>query len=128
MQVVDDQQRRLAESEIGSDPVEAVQHRERRLGPLSQPVCRSRGEQRRTELGGTCQQLGAKIRRRRGERPLEQLPHDPERELALELSSSRGQHLELPRVGKLPRCAQEPCLADPGGPLDDNQTTLASAG
>ena len=128
VQVVDDQQRGLVEGEVGGDPVEAMQHRERRLRSLSHHVCRSRREQRRTELGGTCQQLGAEIRRRRGERRLEQLPHDPERELALELSASRGQHLELPRVGELPRCAQQPRLADPGGPLDDDQTTLTGAG
>ena len=42
----------------------------------------------------------------RGERRLEQLPHDPERELALQLAAARGQDLELGRLGERARLRQ----------------------
>ena len=70
------------------------------------------------------EQLGAHVRRRRSERRLEQLPDDPERELALELAAARSQHLELapPRRASAPRPAAASCRSRrcprrrPGGP------------
>ena len=78
-------------------PNRDMRHRERRSAPSRTMSVGADANSDELELGGTCEQLGAELRRRRGERRLKQLPHDPERKLALELSASRGQHLELAR-------------------------------
>jgi len=127
VQVVDDKQRRVPKSEVGSEPVEAVQHRERRFRAPARRVRRSRGEQRRAQRSRTCKQVGADILRRSSEGGLEELANDPKGKLALELASPSTQHLDLGPLGKLPGRPQQPCLTDACGPLDNDETTLAAA-
>jgi len=56
-----------------------------------------------------------------GERRLEQLPHDAERELALEVAAVRGQHRHAlgPRVSA--QLGDEAALPDPGRTLDQHK-------
>ena len=74
---------------VGREPVEAVQHRERRLagrGRLGEPRL---AEERRREAGRAGEQLRALLRGRGREQRLEELADDPEGELALELAAAR---------------------------------------
>ncbi len=103
-----------------------MQHRKRRLGPLS-PAAGADANSDALSPAAPASRLGAHLRVRSGQRSLEQLPHDPERELPFELAAARGQHLELLRRGQRACLAQQPRLPDPGAALDENQTAFAGA-
>ena len=65
---------------------------------------------RTRECRGTGQQSGA---RRAGNRRLEQLPHYPVGEVALQLAGPRAQSMHANRPGSRVGCADQPRLADP---------------
>ena len=99
VRVVDQQDQRSPGREVRGQPVEAVQHRGLRLG-------RRGPEHRLSERRGAAEvELGG----------LEQLTHDPEREVALELAGASAEHetrRERARVG------EQRGLADPRRPVD----------
>ena len=108
--VVHEHEQRPLLGKVGREPVQAVQ---RRAGVL---------------LTAHAVQHRPRQRRRAGEvlfahDRLEQLPHDRERKLALELGPARAQH--APVVRQRPRRPQQPRLADPGRPFDQQPATAA---
>jgi len=72
---------------------------------------------------GTREQ-GDPLRRRR-HLSLEQLAHDAERELALELRPPRGQHPQPPLGGEGTGVLQKPCRADTDVTLDDEEPPVS---
>ena len=83
-------------------------------------------EERSGKRGRTGQEIRPDVWRGGGQRPLEQLPDDAEREFALELASAGGQRNEPRRPGKHPRLGQQPCLPDARAALDHDKTTVAA--
>ena len=126
MQVVDHEQGRRARREIGGKPIQAMQHRERRLSPIMRCRLRRGREKRSSKRGRTGQEIGPDFCRGGRQRPLEQLPDDPERKLTLELATASGQRNEPGRPGTHPRLGQQPCLPDSRAALDDDKTTVAA--
>ena len=109
--VVDEHQQRPLGGEVGRQPVEPVQRRAGVL--LAAHAAQHRPRQRRR----AAEVLVAHDR-------LEQLPHDREREIALELRPARAQH--QPAVRQLPRRAEQPRLPDPRRPFDQQPTPAAA--
>ena len=105
MQVVDHEQRRLLKGHVGREPVEAVVDRERALcGRVLRSGELRRSEERFHEHGGPREQVSAEIRRGGREQRLEQLTHDPVRELALEFAAAGpGTSTEGPLRWTMPR-------------------------
>ena len=115
VQVVDRQQQRPLGGQVERDPVQAVQRREGHVALALQ-----RAEHRRGGRRGAAQQLLAA-----GDDALEQLAHDAERELALELGAAGAEH-ERAAVGRPPaRLGEQRALADPGRTLDEHGPALA---
>ena len=117
-----------AAGQVGAEPVEAVEDRERRVLVGEGRLRRRRagqGEQPRGHPGGALQQLGRLGRGAEG--GLEQLAHDPERELALQLGAPRPQHAHAGGVGEPGGVGQEGRLADPGRALDRHQGAASAA-
>src|SRR6185503_18597036 len=56
-----------------------------------------------------------------GQERIEQLPHDAERELALEVARTGGEHAEARPLGRRAGRAEQPALPDPGGSLNQGQ-------
>ena len=117
MQVVDRKERRLLKGQVGGEPVEAVQDRERVLfGRRSCDAAVRGSEQRFHERGRSREQLRAEIRSRGRERWLEQLTHDPVRKLALELAAARSEHAHPRRAGNRARLREQAGLPMPALP------------
>ena len=129
MDVVDREQHRLLQSEVGRKPVEAVENREecfaagfvwhrgelRGVEERFREACRV-GEQIRAEGGG-----------RGGEQRLEELANDSVRKLALELAGAPNQHPHARRLGDQARRPEKAGLADTRASLDRHQPTVAAA-
>jgi hypothetical protein len=107
VQVVDGEQQRALGGEVGGEPEQPVQRGERR-DLLAAGV--RRPEHRRRRRGGAGQ------RGRVGD-ALEQLAHDTEAELALQLAGTGGQHAQRAR-GAGARVGEQARLADPRRPGD----------
>ena len=95
VRVVDGEHERAVAGEVRAQPVEAVQHGERRVGggAISPPVrARARqAEQPPGHAGRPLEQVVAGAGRDLGQGRLEQLAHDAEGEVALELAAARAQ-------------------------------------
>src|SRR5437763_10085630 len=104
-----------------------MQHRKRGLRRLARRACGRRCEQRGAQLGSAGKQLGPSISGRSGERRLEKLSNDSEDERALELATASTKNIDAVGRCKLPRRTQQPRLSNPGGPLDNDEATLAAA-
>jgi hypothetical protein len=112
VQVVDGQQQRPLGGDVRGEPVEPVQRRERRDALAHLGEHRAGGRRRTGE-------------RRAGPRrdvALEQLAHDAERELALQLRRAGGEDAQR---GPLAQAGQQAGLADPGGALDQDEPAAA---
>ena len=72
------------------------------------------------------QRLARRLVERR-ERRLEQLAHEREREVALQLRRARGQHPHAGCAAALAGGLQQPRLAEPGGRLDHREAACAGA-
>ncbi len=129
VEVVGEQQQRPLAGEVGREPEEAVEERERLLPALG-AVRRGElpGEQGARQGGRAAEQPVALPGRRRGERRLEELAHDAEGEAALELAAARGEHRDAGVPGAPARLLEQPGLADPGRPLDRHERAPALAG
>jgi hypothetical protein len=99
---------------VRRQPVQAVQHRERRCAGIRQvEAVRRRREQRRRDRGSSTQELVALVTGDAVEQRLEELAHDAEREFLLDLTGPGGQHLEALPDRHPPNLCQEARLADP---------------
>jgi hypothetical protein len=126
LQVVDGEHERPAVRQVRQQPVEAVQRRERDVA-LRRAVG-AHGPERLARQGGGAGEQPLAIGLRCGlEDRLEQLAHDPERELALELrrAPEEGPHPGL--AGGAQRRPHELRLADPGRPREDEHAPVAIA-
>ena len=81
---------------------------------------------RRTDRAAE-QRLARRLVERR-ERRLEQLAHEREREVALQLGRARGEHPHAGAAAGLAGGLQQPRLAEPGGRLDHREAARAGAG
>ena len=94
VRVVDGEHERAVAGEVRAQPVEAVQDGERRVGGGGLAAVRARArqaEQPPGHAGRPLQQVVAGAGGDLGQRGLEQLAHDAEGEVALELSAARAQ-------------------------------------
>jgi hypothetical protein len=102
---------------------------ERREGGVgNHPVgARVRGlEDRPGGRGGAGQPALASLTVR--ERWLEELPHDPERELALELAATRGEHPHVVLLRRPPKLRQQPALPNARRTLHQGQPATPARG
>jgi hypothetical protein len=121
LRVVDQQQSRAGASQIGGKPVEAVQHRERIAAPPA-VWYRCAREHALGQPAGASQELASPLLAGREEDRLEELPHDAEGEVALELGRAGAQHLQILRG--LSRRGEQTRLPDPRRPFDDRRGAL----
>jgi hypothetical protein len=116
LQVVDDEQLRALVRQRGHQPVETMEHAERRIDvaigtrPARQddrPGQRGRaGKRPATQLHGHAAQSG-----------LEQLPHDAPRVGRLEIGPARAAHREPAPLSRIPRHLKDARFPDPRRPL-----------
>jgi hypothetical protein len=101
-----------------------VERRERRV--RAHPVAlRARGVEDRARRSGRAGQP-ALARLPVHEWRLEQLAHDAEGKLALELAGARRQHAHVLLLGGGPQLGEQPALPDPGRSLDQSQAASAA--
>ena len=126
VQVVHRQQHRPVRGHVRGQPVEAVERREGGVG--DHPVgARVRGlEDRPRGRGGAGQPALASLPV--GERRLEELPHDPERELALELAATRGEHPHVVLLRRPPKLREQPALTDARRTLHQREPAAPARG
>ena len=125
--VVEQDQKRRALGEIRGQPVEAVEQRPLRVGALGHARLAREAEQRGGEARCPVEDAFARAPRHPREWRLEELPHDAECEIALEVEASCAQHGER-AVGFRPGFFQKPSLADPGQPLDEQDRSPSFLG
>ncbi len=126
LHVVDGQHHGLLLGQVDGQPVQAVQHRERPVGPLGRVGGGDVAEHRGCRRGRPAQQLDAP--RRVGEGGLEQLADSAEPERALQLAAPGGQHQGALRLGQAPHLLQQPALPDAGRAVDQGQPALTIDG
>ena len=114
MDVVGEQQQRLARREVHHQPVQSLQRREDTL--LSARVAAPSGKHGRGGLRPARQQLGIV-----GDLALKKLAHHPERESAVQLRPPGAQNAQPFGLAKLPSGPEKLGLADTGLALDDKQ-------
>ena len=115
MQIIDQQQQRSVGGDVRRDPEQAIEDAEGDVGRgfsvvgrLEHSRCRLRGAgQQPCPLGGIHQE------------GIEQLPHDPERQLTLEVAAAGCERTES--LCRLASRRQQPALPDPGWTLDQCQ-------
>jgi hypothetical protein len=117
MQVVDQQQQRSVGGDVRRDPEKAVEHAEGDVGLGAGVVGRLEHPRRRLRGAGQPPRPVGRI----DQHGLEQLPHDAERQLALEVAPAGGEHAEPGTLGRFASRGEEPALPDPGRSLDECQ-------
>jgi hypothetical protein len=118
MEVVHDEEHRSLLAHVGGQPVETVKHRERPvLQGLAHPLT-GQLEHGSRRSGRPRQQARASALV--DEQRFEQLADDPEREVSLQLAAARGEHTQAALIGERLRRGQQPGLADPRRPLDED--------
>ena len=125
LDVVDEHDERAAQREVRGQPVERVEHRERRVGH------RRPGrdvDERGGEAGRAAQQLRALLLARLGQARLEELADDAERELALELAAARLEHRHLAGAREGRGRRDQPGLADARLALEPDHAARAVGG
>jgi hypothetical protein len=103
VEIVDGQQHRSLAREVDHEPVEPVQPREHAFG-RQVLVPNTLAEHGRRSLGGTREQ--ARALGLRDEQRLEQLPHDAERKVSLELAAAGRTHGKVTLLGEHSRLGQ----------------------
>ena len=126
VQVVDHQQQGPAGGDVRRQPVEPVQHPQRRV---RRQLRRELGglEERNRELCRAGEQLCSLLLRELDEKRLEELSHDTEREGAFELGAARAEHLHSRGLPTQPRLQDQRGLADSGRALDRQQAAAAGS-
>jgi hypothetical protein len=118
VEVVDDENGGPLVGDVRGEPVEAVKHGKGRLGVATGGLDEAGGvEERLGQCGGPLQKLGALRLRGRREQRLEELAHDAEGEVALELAAASREDAH-PVSDPLARLHEQPRLADAGRTLD----------
>ena len=119
VRIVDDEAERALGREVGAQPVEPVQDRERRIDSGPSVSCARSPPGRLSRPAATpaapCSQSARSAAAALGEHRLEQLPHDAEGEVALELGAARAQdaHVLRPRPQCARRTARPSCRCPP---------------
>ena len=130
VRVVDGHQQRLCVGQIDGEPVEPVQGGKRRLGAgfrVGRKQDRLRQRRRPGQQGFTLLRVAGRHHR------LQQLPDDPERQLALQLAAPRRQNAQLwsPPRSESPRadsiCRSPPALRRPQPRLSPHGRRRATA-
>jgi len=101
-----------------------VQGRERGVGRHAVCLGVRRVEDRPRRGGGAREPALAHLPVR--ERGLEELPHHPERELALELAAASGEHPHVVLPRGPPQLREQPALSNPGRALHQRQPATAA--
>ena len=121
MQVVDQQQQRSVGGDVRRDPEQAVENAEGDvglgvavIGRLEHPCRRLRGAGHPPRTVGGIDQEG-----------IEQLPHDAERQFALEVAPTGGKHAETGALRRFTSRGEQSALPDPGRSLDQCQARPA---
>ena len=131
MGVVDNQAERARAGQIRTQPVQAVQDRERGIDARRGAAVRSwstwKPEEGGRHAGSAVQQIGALQLRCLGQRPLEELTHHSEGEIALQLGSPRPEHAHPALCRRRPRLREQRRLANPGRPFDHKEPPAARA-
>jgi hypothetical protein len=117
--VVDAQRQRPLAGQIDGQPEEPVERRTRGLAAWSERLRVEHVEGRSGQLRRPGEGLRAVLRRRARDQGLEELAHQSEGELALELARTRSRHGEAVAVREDPRLLEHRALADPRRPLDE---------
>ncbi len=127
VRVVDEHRDRTLAREVGRQPVERVAGRERVLGRGDGGALERDAEQRGGEPGRAGEQrVGLAAPALQG--LVEELAHDPEREVLLELGAARSEDRE-PGLGRgVPRRLHQRRLADAGRPVDQHHAAGALRG
>jgi hypothetical protein len=123
MDVVDPDNERRGIRQVRDKLEQAVHHRlTARSGVASLTAREHRGAQR----GGAGQHALALTRCGRRDQPLEQLPHDPERQLLLQLAAAGREDRGATGARALQRHRQQRRLPDPSGTGDQDRLPLAA--
>jgi hypothetical protein len=131
VRVVDDETNRTRGGQVGAQPVQAVDDRERRIdsGAVQLGASRRPGKRQQPgrDAGSVVQQFCALRLRRFGQGRLEELTNDAKREVALQLGSARakGTHAVRRRFGA--HGIEQRRLSDPGRPFDDHEAPMPRA-
>ena len=121
MQVVDAEHERSLAGEVDRQPVEAVEGGERGIAAAIRVHLL---EDRQRGCGGAGEEALALTRL--DQQRLEELPHEPERQLPLEIGAVRGDHPCAAACRPLPQRRDEAALADPRRPLDHHDPRVAA--
>ena len=130
VRVVDDEAERALGREVGTQPVEAVEDRERRVDTrphAARALAPRQVQQAGGNSGGALEPVGSLGGGRLREHGLDELPHDAEREVPLELGAARAQDAHVLADGEGARGRQDGRLADARRPLDDQEAATARA-
>ena len=131
MGVVDDQADGTGRREVGAQPVEAMEDRERDVQAQRRRVVGRRGawqiEDARRRAGRRVQQLPPLELGCLRQRRLEELADDAESELALELGSPRAQHPHAARGRRVSHRSEHRRLPDPGRPFQHDEPATPGA-
>ena len=130
MGVIDHQRQGALRRQVGAQPVQPVEHRERRVRGDRRSRSHAVTQARKTQQpcrhpGRPIQQLGPLLLRRSRHHRLDQLAHHPERELALQLRPARSQYPETLSLCRIPGDRQQHGLADPSRPLHHQRSATA---
>jgi hypothetical protein len=123
MRVIDRQQQRPLGGKVGREPVEAVQPRvQRRAAALL-----ARPEDRAGKPGRPGEQPLSLAPGRDHDRPVQQLPDNPEGKVTLELAADGSQPAQARLARRFARGLEQLALADPRRPLDHQHAPGARA-
>jgi hypothetical protein len=124
LRVIDENAHRARGGEVRGEPVEPVKDPEQRVDFERRRTVAAE-EQGRGRPRRPVQETRPGLVGRLGENRLEQLPHDPEGELALELRAARTKHAHALGLCFFPRGRQHGRLADPRWAFDDDESAAA---
>ena len=131
MRVVDAEHHELVGGEVRAQPVEAVQDGERRVGRRRRRLALLQRAGQAEHAGGqprrALQQVVALGGRRLVEHRLEELAHDAEGEVALELGAAGAQDARRAVLRGAPGGGEHGRLADARRPLDDHAAARSRA-
>jgi hypothetical protein len=122
VEVIHRKEQRPLGGEVEGEPVEPVQGGEGALARAVTCIGLGAAEHGARAVGRPVE--GAVVAVGSGHRALEELAHDPEGEIALELAAPCGEHAHG-ALGRPAQAREQPALADAGRSLDDQEASVA---
>ena len=119
VQIVDDEQLRPLRRQRGDEPVQTVEHAERRVGVAGRQRCVRQHDGRR-QRGGAGERPAARLGGHAAQPRLEQLADDPPRVRRLQIGSASARHGDVARPRRITRQLEQARLPDPRRPLHDD--------